>query len=388
MPSLEVRNITLDAPGGRRLLDDVTLSVPSGSRLAVTGPPGSGKTALLRIMVGLDDQSDGDVLIDDTLVNAVDPRERDVAMVFSDFALHPHLDVYDNLAFAARLRRSRRDDDTIDDSVEEVAALLALDHVLEAKPSELDDSQRQRVAIGRALVRDANAYLFDEAFSAQDDRVRAHVRSVAIEWQTDRGRTSVFTTSHPQEALTLADEVAVMRQGLVHQVGSPRELYERPADLFVAGYVGSPSMNLMPAKVTSTQLVLPLATMLLDDRIRSRIGDRDMVIAGIRPELCHDASTLEGRDVRDRVEFTTRIDDVEWRGNHQLVYLGYDVDPEVEETLTDIEDELDLDLFGNFLVAELSAGTELRAGMSARMVVPREAVHLFDVQTGENLTRD
>lgn len=388
MPSLEVRNVTLEVPGGRRLLDDVSLSVPSGSRLALTGPAGSGKTALLRIVVGLDDQSDGDVLVDDTVVNAVDPRERDVAMVFSDFALHPHLDVYDNLAFAARLRRGRRDDDTIDDRVEEVAELLALDHVLEAKPSELDDSQRQRVAIGRALVRDANAYLFDEAFAAQDDRVRSHVRSVAVEWQTDRGRTSVFATSSPQEALTLADEVAVLRQGFLHQVGSPRELYERPADLFVAGYIGSPPMNLLPAKVTSTQLVMPLATMLLDDRLRSRIGDREMVIAGIRPELCHDATTLEGREVRDRVEFTTRIDDVEWRGNHQLVYLGYDVDPEIEETLTDIEDELDLDLFGNFLVAELSAGTELRAGMSARMVVPREAVHLFDVQTGENLTRD
>ncbi len=387
MTSLEVRHVSLDAPDGRRLLDDVSLSVPSGSRLAICGPSGAGKTALMRVLVGLDDHTDGDVLIDDTVVNAVDPRERDLSMVFADFALHPHLDVYDNLAFSARLRRGR-DDDTIDDRVEEIAGLLALDHLLEVKPSELDETQRQRVAIGRALVRDANGYLFDEAFTAQDDRVRSHVRSVCIEWQAERDRTSVFTTSDPQEALSLADEVAVMHQGFVHQVGSPRDLYDRPADLFVAAYVGSPPMNLVPARVSGSQLVLPLATVLIDDQLRRRLGDRERVTVGIRPESCFDASSLEGRDVRDRVEFTTRIDDVEWRGKTQLVYLGYDVEPEVEEELTGIEDTLDFDLFGNFLVAELAAGSDLRAGMSARIVVPRSAVHVFDSQTGESLTRD
>ena len=185
MTTIEVRHVSLDAPDGRRLLDDVSLSVASGSRLAVCGPPGAGKTALLRVLVGLDDHTDGDVVIDGTVVNAVGPRQRDMAMVFSDFALHPHLDVYDNLAFAARLRRGG-DPDAIDDQVEEVADFLALDHVLEHKPSELDDSQRQRVAIGRALVRDALGYLFDEPFTAQDARVRAHVRSVTTQWQSDR----------------------------------------------------------------------------------------------------------------------------------------------------------------------------------------------------------
>ena len=384
MTTIEVRNVSLDAPDGRRLLDDVSMSVASGSQLAVCGPPGAGKTALMRVLVGLDDHTDGDVVIDGDVVNAVGPRDRDLAMVFSDFALHPHLDVYDNLAFSARLRRSR-DGDAIDLRVEEVAEFLALDHVLENKPSELDDSQRQRVAIGRSLVRDALGYLFDEPFTAQDDRVRTHVRSVTTQWQSDRQRTSIFTTSDANEALTLADQVAVMHQGYMHQVGSPRDLYDRPADLFVAAFLGAPAMNLIPARVSGHQLTMPLGMVVLDETLRNRIGDRSTVIVGVRPELCHDATTPEGRDVTDRVEFTTRIDDVEWRGKTQLVYLGYELDADVEEMLADIEDTLDFDLFSNFIVAELPASSELRAGMSARIVVPRDAIHVFDTQTGENL---
>lgn len=386
MTTIEVRNVSLDAPDGQRLLDDISLSVPSGSRFAVCGPAGAGKSALMRVLVGLDDHTDGDVILDGTVVNAVKPRQRDLAMVFSDFALHPHLDVYDNLAFAARLRRTS-DPDEIDDRVEEVAELLALTHVLELKPADLDDSQRQRVAIGRSLVRDALGYLFDEPFTAQDQRVRTHVRSVTTEWQAARNRTSIFTTSDAHEALTLADQMAVMHQGIVHQVGSPRDLYDRPADLFVAAFLGAPAMNLIPAQVSGNQLLMPLAAMPIDETLRQRIGERQMVVVGIRPEQCHDATTPEGRAAVDRVDFTTRIDDVEWRGKTQLVYLGYELEPEVEETLTDIEDALDFDLFGNFVVAELPASSELRAGMTARIVVPRAAIHVFDAQTGENLIR-
>ncbi|MGI9084177.1 MAG: ABC transporter ATP-binding protein [Aeromicrobium sp.] len=385
MTKIEVRHVSLDAADGRRLLDDVSLTVPSGTRLAVCGPAGAGKSALMRVLVGLDDHTDGDVMIDDVVVNAVSPRQRDLALVFADYALHPHLDVYDNLAFAARLRRGR-DENAIDDRVEEVAEFLALGHLLDLKPSELDDGQRQRVAIGRSLVRDALAYLFDEPFTAQDDRVRSHVRSVTTQWQADRNRTSVFTTSDASEALTLADRVAVMHQGYVHQVGAPRELYDRPADIFVAGFLGSPSMNLVPGRVSGDQLVLPFASMALADSVRRRIGESEVVIVGVRPELCFDATTPEGRDVSDRVDFTTRIDDVEWRPKTQLVYLGYELDEEVEEMLTDIEDVLDLDLFQNFFVAELAAGSGLRPGMTARIVVPRHAVHVFDAETGENLT--
>ncbi|MCW2841024.1 MAG: transporter [Aeromicrobium sp.] len=385
MTSLELRNLTTDGPGDRPLLDDISLTLPAGTTLAITGPAGAGKSRLLRTIVGLEEQTSGDLVMDDIVINGVDPRGRDVAMVFEDYALHPHLDVFDNLAFSATLRKGY-DKVALSDRIHEVAELLALTDVLDSRPAVLDAAQRQRVALGRTLVRDAGVYLFDAAFSAQSERVRTHVRSVTAQWQAERERTSIFTTSSVEEALSTADRVAVMHQGFVHQIGTPRELYDRPADMFVAGYLGSPPMNLVPAVPSDQQLVMPLATMLLDEALRERIGDRSVVVVGIRPEHCHDATTEGGTAVTDRVEFTTRIDDVEWRGSSQFAYLGYEIEPEIEAMMGEVEDLLEFDLFQSFLVAQLPAESPLRPGMSIRVVVPRQKVHVFDPETGENLT--
>lgn len=385
MTSIELRHLTTSGPGERPLLDDVNLRVPSGSTLAITGPSGAGKSLLLRTLVGLEEQSEGDILIDDVVVNGVDPRGRDLSMVFQDHALHPHLDVFDNMAFSATLRRGY-DRAELSDRIREVADFLALTDLLEVKPAELDDAQRQRVALGRSLVRDAYVYLFDAPFSEQSERVRTHVRSVTTQWQAEHQRTSIFTTANVEEALTLADHVAVMHQGFIHQVGTPRELYDEPANMFVAGFLGSPPMNLVPAFPMGQQLVMPLATMLLDERLLKRIGERQVVVAGIRPEHCYDATGPGGEGVTDRVEFTTRIDDVEWRGSTQFAYLGYEIEPEVEALLGEVEDLLEFDLFQNFLVAELAAASPLKPGMSIRVVIPRQRVHVFDPETGENLT--
>jgi multiple sugar transport system ATP-binding protein len=237
-------------------------------------------------------------------------------------------------------------------------------------------------------VRDANAYLFDAAFSAQPDRIRTHVRSVVAQWQSDRQRTSIYTTGNVEEALSTADRIAVMHQGFIHQIGTPRELYDYPADMFVAGFLGSPPMNLVPAVPVEQQLVMPLATMLLDDRLLERIGDRELLVAGIRPEHCIDAAGGGGAEVKDRVEFTTRIDDIEWRGSSQFAFLGYEFDTEAEEMIAEVEALLDFGLFQSFLVAQLPAESELRAGMSIRVVIPRRKIHIFDPQTGENLSVD
>ena len=386
MTSIELRHLTTDGPGPRPLLDDINLAVPAGSTLAITGPRGAGKSRLLRTLVGLEEQTSGDILIDDIVVNAVDPRGRDLAMVFEDYSLHPHLDVFDNLAFSSILRKGF-DKAELSDRLHEVAELLALTDLLELKPAQLDDAQRQRVALGRSLIRDANVYLFDSPFSAQPDRVRTHVRSVTTQWQQDASRTSIFTTTSVEEALSTADRVAVMHQGFIHQVGSPRELYDHPADMFVAGYLGSPPMNLVPARPDGQQLVMSLGTMLLDDDLAERIGDRDLVVVGIRPEHCLDSGAPGAAEVSDRVEFTTRIDDVEWRGSSQFAYLGYEVEPEVEALMGEVEDLLEFDLFQSFLVAQLPAESPLRPGMSIRVVIPRPKVLVFDPQTGENLTR-
>lgn len=385
MTSIELRHLTTDGPGDRPLLDDISLVVPAGSTLAITGPSGAGKSRLLRTIVGLDEQSSGDVVIDDIVVNTVNPRGRDVAMVFQDYALHPHLDVFDNLAFSSVLRKGYNQE-ALSVRIHEVAEQLALTDLLESRPADLDDPQRQRVALGRTLVRDAAVYLFDAPFTAQSERVRGHVRSVTAQWQTERSRTSIFTTNDVEEALSTADRVAVMHQGFIHQVGTPRELYDHPADMFVAGFLGSPPMNLVPAVPVDRQLVTPLATMLLDDQLLERIGDRGLLVAGIRPEHCHDATAPAGLAVTDRVEFTTRIDDIEWRGSSQFAYLGYEIEPEVEALMGEVEDLLEFDLFQSFMVAQLPAESALRAGMSIRVVIPRLKVHVFDPETGENLT--
>lgn len=394
MTSIELRNLTVAGPGDRPLLDDISLTVPSGETLAIIGPAGAGKSLLLRVLVGLDEQTSGQILLDDLDTSRSNPRARDLSMVFQDYALHPQLDVFDNLSFsstlrrkkAAKFRRGTLDKGAITERVNSVSEFLALTDLLELKPADLDDAQRQRVALGRSLVRDAAAYLFDDPFSEQAPRVRPHVRSVTAQWQREEGRTSIFTTSDIAEALTLADRVAVLHQGFVHQVGTPRELYEAPKDMFVAGFLGSPPMNLVPARPTGSQLVMPLATMYLDDELSRRIGDRDLVVVGIRPEDCQESSSPVAATVTDKVEFTTRIDDVEWQGSTQLAYLGYDIEPEVEARLNEVEDLLDFDLFQSFVVAELAAESTLRAGMSIRVVIPRSKISVFDPETGENLS--
>lgn len=387
MTSIELRGVTLDAADGRRVLDGVDLLVPSGETVAVCGPAGAGKSALLRLLVGLDEQTEGDVLLDDVVVNAVNPRGRDLAMVFQDHALHPHLSVRGNLGFASRLRKGH-DKAALAERVEEVAGFLALTPLLDLKPAELDDAQRQRVAIGRCLVRDALAYLFDEPFAAQPDRVRTHVRSVTTQWQREIGATSLFTTSTVDEAMTLADRVVVMHQGVVRQSGSPDDLYVRPADLFVAAFLGQSAMNLLPATRSGDRLRSPLVDLVLDDDLAHRVGDLEEVVIGVRPEHCLDGATHSGSTEPGALDLTARVDDVEWRGGSQLVYLGYELEPEVEARLEDLEDRLDYDLFQNFFVAQLPAvgdAVRMRQGQSARVVVPRADVHLFDAETGASL---
>jgi multiple sugar transport system ATP-binding protein len=382
MTDIEYRNITLDLPDGTRVLDDVSLVVPSGDRLAICGPPRAGKTTLLRILVGLEDPTEGEVLIADTVANRMSPRDRNLSMVFSDYLLHPHLDTYDNMAFAALLRREQAEDE-IDALVEEVAELLALAPVLDERPSALDDAQRQRTALGRSLVREASAYLFDDAFSVQEPRIRGHVRSVTVQWQTDLGRTSIFTTTQPEEAATLGDQVAVINLGWVHQVGSPREIYETPADLFVAGFMGSPVMNLMPATVEGSKLSLPFGDVRLSDEQSDRVGERELVVVGIRPEHCFDASKAESHRLSRPMEFEGRIDDVEWGGKTQSVFLGYEIDSEVEEQLTAIEDDFEFDLFQNFFVAQLSTDAPAEIGSTMRVAVAGDSLHFFDLETAE-----
>lgn len=381
MTSMELRSVTVLDDRGEPVLDGLDLVVPAGSTTALCGPAGAGKTAVLRVLVGLDDPAEGEILLDGEDVSASGPRARDVSMVFEDFALHPHLDVHDNLAFATRLRR-KHDKVALAESIDEAAAVLALDHLLDDKPAALEAAQRQRVAIGRALVRDARAYLFDDVFSVQPERVRTHVRSVTLQWQRDLGRTSLFATDRPEEALSMAERVAVMHRGVVHQVGTPRELYAEPADLFVAAFCGQPSINLLPARVEGEELVTPLITIPLDVAGREAVGEREQVVVGIRPEHCRPAAEASP----DALRITGPVDDLEWRGGSHLVYLGYDLEPEDQELLEQLEDALDFDLFQSFFVADLPAAESVALEQTVSVAVAPEQVLFFDPETGARLT--
>lgn len=386
MTTIELRNITkAGGKGEKPLLEAVSLTVPSGSSLAIVGTEGAGKSLLLRILVGLETATDGDVLIDDALVNAVDSRGRDLAMVFQDFEIYPHLDVFDNIAFSSRLRKGL-DKAALSERIHHVADFLGLGSQLDLLPKDLSESERQRVAIGRVLVRDALAYLFDDALSTLDDRTRSHVRSMVSQWQRELGRTSVYVTDDIAEALSLGDQVALMHQGFVHQVGTPRDLYEHPSDLFVAGFVGAPAMSLIPAKVDGASLHLPFITLPLGEEMRTRIEGRELLIVGIRPEDCEDAAQLTPEQLGGKIQFSTKIDEVEWRGRSQYAYLGFEIDEDAEILLEEVETHLEFELFQTYLLAEVSATRELRSEMFLKVAVDSQKVHIFDPVSGENLT--
>ncbi|MGJ9421204.1 ABC transporter ATP-binding protein [Aeromicrobium sp. CF3.5] len=378
MTSIELRDISFTRDG-RALLEHISLTVPDGQTLAIVGPSGGGKSLLLKVLVGLAEPTEGQILLDGDDVTAESPRQRDVSMLFDDFALHPHLDVYDNIAFSSTLRR-KHDKAELGARVEEAASFFALEDVIGAHPSRLDAALRQRVATARAVVREARAYLLDEPFSVQSDRMRSHVRSVVLQWQTERLRTTVFTTSNVDEALSAADRVAVLHQGFIHQVGTPRELYEKPADMFVAGYLGAPPMNLIPGFPGENGIETPVGTYAIDADLQARIAGLDVVMVGVRPEH------LVSGSVGDGFAITAAVDDVEWRGRSQFAYLGYEIDPAVLEVLDEVEDLIEFDLFQTFVVAELPSDQTLAPGSALTIGAAREHVLVFDPVSGENLT--
>jgi sn-glycerol 3-phosphate transport system ATP-binding protein len=285
--------------GPREVVHGVTCAVEDGELVVVVGPSGCGKSTLLRMVAGLETVSAGTVAIDGRLVNGVEPKDRDIAMVFQNYALYPHMSVYDNMAYGLRMRRMSRGD--IKRRVEHAAGILQLEELLERKPRQLSGGQRQRVAMGRAIVREPKVFLFDEPLSNLDAKLRVQMRVEIKRLQQELGTTSLYVTHDQVEAMTLADRLIVMNAGNVDQIGPPLELYERPATAFVAGFIGSPAMNLLPGHfkdggVALGDTVLPL---------HSQAGEtRRPVLVGLRPE--HLEQTADG-PLSVRVELLERL---------------------------------------------------------------------------------
>jgi multiple sugar transport system ATP-binding protein len=371
--------------GGAPVVQDVSLHVDDGEFVILVGPSGSGKSTLLRMIAGLEDITSGELRIDDARSNEKAPRERDLAMVFQNYALYPHLDVFENIAFPLRLRKTNREE--VQRKVGEVARLLELGDLLERRPSQLSGGQRQRVAMGRAIVRQARAFLFDEPLSNLDARLRLQMRADIARLQRRLGVTTVYVTHDQVEAMTLGDRVAVLRRGVLQQVDAPRELYESPVNMFVAGFIGSPPMNFVPGTVTGRELLLPFAKLELAQDQLHAIDGRSVVVAGIRPEHL-EAAPPAGPEARRRaVRFLAPIDVTEWLGPEQFAYLPYEAPGDVIGRLRTLARELDSEWLRTQLVISLDAETRIRAGERAELWLDPTRMHLFDPASGDNLTR-
>src|SRR4249919_2408820 len=259
MAAIEMKNIVKKYGDGFPAVNNVSIDVADGEFMILVGPSGCGKSTLLRMIVGLEDITSGDMMIGDKRVNDLAPRDRNLSMVFQNSALYPHLTVYENFAFPLRLKGNIPESE-IDTKVREASKTLELDEHLDRKPGNLSGGQRQRVAMGRAIVRQADAFLFDEPLSNLDAKLRGQMRTEITRLQRALGTTTVYVTHDQTEAMTLGDRVAVLKKGVLQQVASPRELYEHPVNLFVAGFIGSPPMNFVPARISGGQLELPFVS--------------------------------------------------------------------------------------------------------------------------------
>jgi multiple sugar transport system ATP-binding protein len=387
MAEIKLRNLVKRYSDGYVAVNDISLDIADDELMILVGPSGCGKSTLLRMIVGLEEVTSGEILIDGERVNEKAPRERNLAMVFQNYALYPHLTVFENIAFPLRLSR-RYTQLQIKAKVEDAAHLLELGEHLDRKPGQLSGGQRQRVAMGRALVRDARAYLFDEPLSNLDARLRSQMRTEIARLQRDLDATIVYVTHDQVEAMTLGHKVAVLRKGRLQQVDTPRELYERPVNLFVAGFIGSPPMNFLPAKVEGQRLVLPFALVELPEKMAERVAGKHVVLAGIRPEHFEDATLLDEETAQRGVIFSATIDVVEWLGDEQFAYILYQAPPEIAEQLRALARELDSESLRTQLIVALDPDSGICAGRSADIWADTTRMHLFDPATGENLTRD
>ncbi|WFP17328.1 ABC transporter ATP-binding protein [Citricoccus muralis] len=390
MASITLNNIVKKYDDGFPAVNDVSLDIADGEFVILVGPSGCGKSTLLRMIVGLEDITSGDMMIDGRRVNEADPKERNLAMVFQNYALYPHLTVFENIAFPLRLAKLSNSE--VDQKVREASALLELDDHLDRKPANLSGGQRQRVAMGRAIVREADAFLFDEPLSNLDAKLRGQMRAEISQLQRRLGVTSVYVTHDQTEAMTLGDRVAVLKKGVLQQVASPRELYEQPANLFVAGFIGSPSMNFLPAthKETAEGHVLssPIGDIPIpQDKAAAALG-REIVLIGLRPEFFEDASMLDDAKRAQGSVFPSTISHVEWLGHEQYGYIDYEQDERVADRLTALAQELDADELRPQVVATLSAESLARPGQPLDLWVDTSRMHIFDPETGDNLTRD
>ena len=393
MADIKLEHVTKRFPDGYEAVRDMNLEIKDGEFMILVGPSGCGKSTALRMIAGLEDITDGELKIGGDVVNQLSPKDRDIAMVFQNYALYPHMTVRDNMGFALRLRGL--DKEEINKKVEDAARILDLEPHLDRKPSQLSGGQRQRVAMGRAIVRDPAVFLMDEPLSNLDAKLRVQMRTEVSRIQQRLGTTTIYVTHDQTEALTLGDRVAVMRSGVMQQVGAPMELYNHPVNLFVAGFIGSPAMNFMPATVEDDTVNLPFGDVHLPpelhDRVKGAAGRQ--LIAGIRPEHFEDAK-LTG-EARDRgTAFQAKIEVLESLGSELYAHFSVSSDASIESAeLRELAQdagggEIPMEGGEGRIVARLDPASEVAQGKEAELWVDATRLQLFDPDDGRNLMVD
>jgi multiple sugar transport system ATP-binding protein len=370
-------------PGGVTAVDDVSLTIESGEFMVLVGPSGCGKTTLLRMLAGLETTSGGTITIGERDVTDLAPRERDLAMVFQNYALYPHMNVRDNLAYGLKMRRTPKRE--IGRRVNDVAKLLGLEEMLDRRPRALSGGQRQRVAMGRAMVREPAAYLMDEPLSNLDAKLRVSMRAELARLHERLGTTTVYVTHDQVEAMTLGQRVAVMRDGRMQQVDEPQTLYRDPVNLFVAAFIGSPAMNLVEAVVADGAVEFGGFRIPLDPSRRPTVEDDGRVILGVRPEDFEDVAFAE-RGL-PQIEVSAAV--LEELGSDVHVIFEVNTPPvEAEELRAAVNEEdgsLLADSRTSLFNARINPRTRAKAGERLKLAVQPAGFHFFDLATGENL---
>ena len=400
MAEIGIEQVDKVYPDGTEAVSSVDLDIEDGSLMVLVGPSGCGKTTLLRMVAGLEDVSAGTIRIGDRVVNDVAPKDRDIAMVFQNYALYPHMSVFDNMAYGLKLKKMAKSD--IKEKVVTTAGTLGLKELLHKKPGQLSGGQRQRVAMGRAIVREPKAFLMDEPLSNLDAKLRVQMRAEISQIQSRIGVTTMYVTHDQTEAMTMGDRVAVMKKGLLQQVDSPQSLYDHPVNLFVAGFIGSPAMNLVEADLRASngrysvhfggfELAVDSETLRRHPVLESYADRR--VVVGMRPEDIEDAALVPGTPEDRRIPVT--VDLREAMGAEVYAHFQIDAAPVVTEEIKEIAEDVGEEALGllqaqvgenrTIFVARLGARTEATEGRRMEVAVDTRNLHFFDPETGEGI---
>ena len=385
MARIELDNVSKQFHDGTVAVRNASISIDDGEFFILVGPSGCGKSTLLNMIVGLEELSSGEIRVDGKIINDLDPKDRNMAMVFQSYALYPHMSVRENMAFPLRMAKIPKQE--INKRVQETADILELGHLLDSKPRNLSGGQRQRVAMGRTIVRNPVAFLLDEPLSNLDARLRTQMRTEIARLQKHLGTTTIYVTHDQTEAMTLGDRVAVLKNGFIQQIGSPYELYQQPINAFVAGFIGSPAMNFLPAKINNGRLFLYLLDLEIAAPYKVRFPEElDYVIAGIRPEHFHTSSDAGAQD-KSYSTFDITVDVVEWLGADLLIYFQKKVNhwPDLPVLADDFNFRILKSETLDF-TARLDATRSVKEGEPMTLAFDPRKIHLFHPQSGECLT--